>query len=125
VFAIAGAGTSFDGHPIPTHQYQLGRPLRLGAYNLGEIRGDHYLQLTLGYLRGIGRLPDFVGGPIMAGGWFENGSAFDDWDTAELKTNVGVGLIADTLFGPAILGTSVSVNDGSWRYYVGLGRVFR
>ncbi len=125
VFVIGGAGTSFDGHPLPTHQYQLGRPLRLGAYNLGEIRGDHYLQATVGYLRGIGRLPDFLGGPIMAGGWLENGSAFNDWDTVDWRTNVGLGLVGDTLFGPVILGASIVVDDGEWRYYVGVGRVFR
>lgn len=125
VFGLIGAGTSFDGHPLPTQQFSLGRPLRLSAYNLGEVRGDHYLLATVGYLRGIARLPDFIGGPLMVGGWLENGTAFNDWDAADLRTQIGVGLVADTLFGPVILGTSVAADDGAWRYYVGIGKVFR
>jgi NTE family protein len=125
VFVIFGAGTSFDGHPLATHQFQLGRPLRLGAYDLGEVRGNHYLQGTLGYLRGVGRLPDFLGGLIMLGGWVENGSAFNDWDAADLKNNVGFGVVGDTLVGPVIVGASIATDNGDWRYYVGIGRIFR
>lgn len=125
VFGVIGAGTSFDGDPLPTQQFTLGRPLRLSAYNLGEVRGNHYLLGTVGYLRGVARLPDFIGGPLMVGGWLENGTAFDDWDSADLRTQVGVGLVADTLFGPVILGASVAADDGAWRYYVGIGKVFR
>jgi NTE family protein len=123
LFVLAGAGTSFDGNPLPTEQFQLGRPLRLGAYNIGEFRGDHYAVATVGYLRGIGRLPDFMGGPIFAGGWIENGSAFDDIDTAQFRTNASLGLVMDTLLGPMLLGGSFAF-DGNWRYYVGIGRIF-
>ena len=47
------------------------------AFDIGEVRGDHYMALTGGYLRGIGRLPDFLGGPVFVGGWLENGAAYD------------------------------------------------
>jgi NTE family protein len=123
VFLVAGAGTSFDGKPLPTEQFQLGRPLYLGAYDIGEFRGNHYASLTAGYLRGIGRLPDFLGGPIFVGSWLENGSAFNDIADAKLRTNVSVGAIADTLLGPMIVGGSFAF-DGNWRYYVAIGRVF-
>ena len=63
VFLYGGLGTT-SGHPLATEQFQLGEPLRLGAYDVGELRGDHYGVITAGYLRGIGRLPDFLGGPI-------------------------------------------------------------
>jgi hypothetical protein len=63
------------------------------------------------------------GGPIFAGGWIENGSAFDDIDQARLRTNGSVGAVLDTLIGPMIVGGSVSV-DGNWRYYVAVGRLF-
>jgi NTE family protein len=124
VFVLAGGGTSFDGNPLPTAQFQLGEPLRLGAVNVGEIRGPKYLLLTTGYLVGIGRLPDFMGGPIFAGGWLENGSAFERLSDAQLETNGSIGLIADTLIGPVVLGTSIGF-DGGWRYYIGVGRVLR
>jgi NTE family protein len=120
---LGAAGTSFDGQPLPTEQFQLGRPLRLGAEEIGELRGDHYALLTGGYLKGVGRLPDFLGGPVYIGGWIENGSAFDTLDTAKLRTNASVGSVIDTLIGPAILGASFGF-DGSWRYYFGVGRVF-
>lgn len=123
LFLVGGAGTSFGGHPLPTEQFQLGRPLYLGAYDIGEFRGNHYAVLTAGYLRGIGRLPDFLGGPIFAGGWIENGSAFDDIDQARLRTNGSVGAVLDTLIGPMIVGGSFSI-DGNWRYYVAVGRLF-
>ena len=123
LFLVGGAGTSFGGRPLPTEQFQLGRPLYLGAYDLGEFRGNHYAVLTAGYLRGIGRLPDFLGGPIFAGGWVENGSAFDDIDHARLRTNASVGAVLDTLVGPTIVGGSFSM-DGNWRYYVAVGRLF-
>jgi NTE family protein len=123
LFLVTGAGTSFGGDPLPTEQFQLERPLRLGAFNVGELRGDHYAVLTVGYLRGIGRLPDFLGGPIFVGGWVENGSAFDDIDDAELRANASLGAILDTLIGPMLLGGSFGF-DGKWRYYIGIGRVF-
>lgn len=124
LFVLAGGGTSFDGNPLPTAQFQLGQPLRLGAINVGEIRGPKYLLLTTGYLVGVGRLPDFMGGPIFAGGWIENGSAYERLSSATLETNASFGLIADTLIGPVVLGASVAF-DGGWRYYIGVGRVLR
>jgi NTE family protein len=124
VFVLGGLGTSFDRRPLPTDQFPLGTPLHLGAYNVGEIRGDHYFIATGGYLRQLGRLPDFIGGPVFAGGWLENGDAFDDWSGATLRTHASVGLIMDTLIGPVLLGGSAGF-DGRWRTYIGVGRVFR
>jgi NTE family protein len=75
VFVYGGLGTSFDSVPLPTNQFALGTPFRLGAYSAGELRGPHYYVATAGYLRRVGRLPDFVGGPVFAGGWLENCAA--------------------------------------------------
>lgn len=122
VFAFGGLGAS-SGNPLPTEQFVLGQPLRLGAYNIGEFRGDNYGLVTLGYLRGIGRLPDFLGGPMFLGGWVENGSAFDDISDAKIKTNVTIGGIGDTLVGPVLLAASFDFS-GRWRYYIGIGRLF-
>lgn len=121
-FLSGGAGTTW-GHPLASEQFMLGSPLRLGAYDLGEIRGDNYAVFTLGYLRRVARLPDFLGGPIYLGGWVENGSAFNDIARMAVKTNVSAGSIADTLIGPMLLGASFDVG-GAWRYYVAIGRLF-
>jgi NTE family protein len=121
-FLTTAAGTTW-GHPLATEQFELGTPLRLGAYTIGELRGEHYGVIAIGYLHGIARLPDFLGGPIFLGGWLENGSAFDDLDSADFRTNASVGAIADTLVGPMLLGGSLDFR-GAWRYYVAVGRLF-
>jgi NTE family protein len=124
VFVYGGVGTSFDSQPLPTQQFALGSPFRLGAYSAGELRGAHYYVATAGYLRQIGRLPDFMGGPVFAGTWLENGDAFEEWDLAGWRTNGGAGLVLDTLVGPVILAGSWGF-DGRWRTYLGVGRIFR
>jgi NTE family protein len=124
LFVYGGLGTSFDTSPLPTDQFVLGMPFRLGAYAAGELRGPHYYVATAGFLRRIGRLPDFMGGPIFAGGWLENGDAFEEWDLAHWRTNGSAGLVMDTLVGPVIVAGTWSF-DGRWRTYVGIGRIFR
>jgi NTE family protein len=123
LFVLGGGGTSFHASPLPTDQYTLGSVFHLGAYDNGELRGDAYYILTGGYLRQFGRLPDFMGGPIFAGGWLENGDTFDDWSDVKLRTNVSAGVILDTLIGPVFLAGSADF-DGRWRTLFGVGRIF-
>ena len=123
VFVGWGLGTSFHNEPLPVNQFNMGQPFRLGAYDLGELRGDHYYLGTVGYLRQLGRLPDFLGGSIFAGGWLENGDAFNDWNKATFRTQAGVGLMADTLIGPVLVGGTVGF-DGRWATYIAVGRLF-
>ncbi len=37
VFVYGGFGTSFDDAPLPTNQFALGAPFRLGAYSAGRV----------------------------------------------------------------------------------------
>jgi len=124
LFVYGGFGTAFDRDPLPTNQFTLGSPLRLGAYGADELRGSHYYVGTAGYLHRIARLPDFLGGAVYAGGWLENGDAFDAWSAAGFRTNLSTGIIADTIVGPVMVGGSAGF-DGRWRTYVGIGRLFR
>ncbi len=124
MFLYGGLGSSFGDVPLPTDQFALGMPFRLGAYDTGEIIGSNYYIATGGYLRQVGRLPDFVGGPIFAGAWLENGDAFDEWSLAHWRTNGGVGLVMDTLVGPVMVAGSWGF-DGRWRTYIAVGRLFR
>ena len=80
--------------------------------------------LTLGLARQISRLPDFLGGPVFASAWFQNGSAFDTHENADLHSQLGFGLVMDTLVGPVLVGGSVGF-DGGWRTHFGVGRIFR
>ena len=123
-FLYGGMGTSFDDEPLPPSKFSLGSFARLGAYSQGDLIGSHYYVATGGLLRRLGRLPDFVGGPIFAGAWLENGDAFDDWALAKWRTNVSAGLIMETLLGPMVVAGSAGF-DGRWRTYVGIGRIFR
>jgi NTE family protein len=124
VFVYGGVGTSFDRTPFPSDQFALGMPFRLGAYKAGELRGNHYYIATGGYLRRVAGLPGFIGGPVFAGAWLENGDVFDDWQHAGFRSNGGSGIVLDTRFGPVILGGSWSF-DGRWRTYFAVGRLFR
>jgi NTE family protein len=119
-----GFGTSFDRKPLVIDQFQLGQPFRLGAYTIGELSGDDYYVLTGGYIRRLGRLPDFLGGPIYAGTWLENGDAFDNWSAATFRSQAGAGVIMDTLVGPVLLGGTAGF-DGRWSWYFAIGRIFR
>ena len=109
VFATLAGGTSFDDTPLPTRQFTVGYPFILDAFRVGEKRGDHYAVVTVGGMRRIGRLPDFLGGPVFAGAWFENGSVFN---THEKADTLGSARIADTLVGPALTGRLCS--DRGW-----------
>jgi NTE family protein len=124
VFAYGGFGTSFHSVPLPPDEFALGAPFKLGAYDFGEIRGRHYFAGTGGYLTRIGRLPDFIGGPIFAGGWLENGDAFDEWQEAGWRTNAGAGIVLDTIVGPVVAAGEWSF-DGRYRTYLAVGRTFR
>ena len=78
--------------------------------------------ITVGAARQVGRLPDFIGGPMFLGTWWQNGSAFDTHEDADINSQVAVGLVMDTLIGPAVVGTSVGF-DGGFRVFMGIGRV--
>ena len=123
LFLTGGGGTSFGYRPLPTDQFTLGSPFHLGALDTGEVIGDHYYIFTGGYLHRFGRLPDFMGGPIFLGGWLEAGNAFDSGGSATPRTNASGGVILDTLVGPVIVAGSAGF-DGSWRTYIGIGRIF-
>jgi NTE family protein len=124
VFVVASAGTSFDDHPLPTKQFTVGYPYVLDAFPIGERRGDHYGVLTIGAMRQVSRLPDFIGGPVFIGGWLENGSVFNSTGDADFNTHIAVGLIMDTIVGPIMIASSSGL-DGGWRTIFGIGRIVR
>lgn len=124
IFVQASAGTSFDDTPTVLHQFTLGGPLRLSAFGVDEFRGDHFLLGAAGYLRAVGRLPDFLGRSIYLAGITEAGSAFETFDEADLHASVTAGLVMDTALGPIFLGGSLG-DGGSSRVHFALGKLFR
>jgi hypothetical protein len=65
-----------------------------------------------------------MGGPVFIGGWLENGSAFNTHENADFHTQIGLGVMIDTLVGPVLAGAGIGL-DGSWRTIFGVGRIFR
>jgi len=98
--------------------------MRMSAFSVGEQRGDHFIQGSFGYFHQLFRLPDFLGGPVFAGGWFEVGSAFNHAADAEVGFHTSGAVILDTLIGPMFAGLSFGA-DGNSRYYLGIGRLFQ
>ncbi len=123
LFVIGEGGSSFGAHPL-VNDFALGGPLRLGSFNNDELRGDNYLLVGAGYLRGVGRMPDILGGHIFLGAWVEGGAAFDDWDNQDWKSDITGGAILETLLGPVFLGGSVGFQGGG-RFYISLGPFFK
>ena len=123
VFLLGAGGTSFDTHALAPEQFSLGLPFRLEGYGVGERRGDHYALLTAGYLHGIHRLPDFFGGGVFLGAWVENGTIWGDFVDARLETQLGLGLLVETLVGPAMFGGTLGIR-GERRVYLGFGGIF-
>ena len=124
LFSVLSGGTSFSGHPLPTEQFTVGYPFQLDAFTVGSRLGDHYAVLTVGYLRQVTRLPDFLGGPVYAGGWLENGLVFNSSQDADFNSQAAAGIVADTLIGPIVGGVSAGF-DGGWRTFIAIGRIFR
>ena len=122
VFVATFGGTSFDDKPIS--QFTLGHAFRLDAFRIGERRGDHFGVVTVGVLRQLGRMPDFMGGPIFIGTWLQNGSAFMTDEDADFNSHAAAGLVIDSLIGPVAIGFSAGL-DGGWRTFVTIGRLFR
>ncbi len=107
LFFTASGGSSFEAVAPLSRQFTLGGPLRLGAYGVNELRGSNYLFGSAGYLRRIGRLPQFAGGKVYMGASVEYGSAFERYDEADFAACLSAGLVMETVAGPVFFG-------GSW-----------
>jgi len=127
LFFAESGGTTFRGSAGPFQVFALGGPFRLGAYLPQEFLGNHYAYSSLGFRRELYRLPQFVGGRIYWGGWYEAGSAFGsaagDPGPVVVRGTFNLGLIADTFVGPLALAASVSPT-GQSRVNFSVGRLF-
>ena len=119
LFLGGSAGTSFD-KDAGVNAFRLGGPLRLGAFNNGEIRGNDYVVGVVGVLHEWFRLPDILGGNTYLAGWFEQGSAFDNAADAKYRAVLTGSVIMETILGPAFIGFSQSVTSSDSRFYVAL-----
>jgi NTE family protein len=117
-------GTTFGSEAPPAQQFTLGGPLRLGAYEVDEFRGNHSLLFSLGYLRHVYQLPPGLGTRVLLGAWYEVGNVSDDrLGQGKFLQDVSLGVIADTLLGPVLLGGSIG-EDGASNLFFAIGSLF-
>ncbi len=124
MFLIGNAGTTFGDTAPQLQKFTLGGPFRLGGYGYEEFRASNYLQGGVGYLYNPISFSSFLGGKVYTGAWYEGGSAFERFDTANYKQSVTGGAIVETPLGPVFLGASIN-EKGRSRIYFSFGRIFR
>jgi NTE family protein len=90
------------------------------AYGANELHGNEYVLLTGGYLHDLWRLPPLLGKKIYVVAQVEAAKVGGESGWA---SDVAVGLVAQTLFGPLFVGGSVG-DEGHRRWFFKLGRVF-
>jgi NTE family protein len=119
LFVSGGFGTSFDQDP-GLNVFRLGGPLRLGAFNTGEISGRGYVLGLVGLLHEWFRLPDILGGNAYFGGWVEQGATYERWADKDYRGTASGGVVLETILGPAFVGYSQSLTGRDNRFYVAL-----
>ena len=124
LFGTAWGGTRFGSNVLPPYEFLVGGLFRMTAYYPGELRAFDYVTLTGGYLRKIGRLPDFVGGGIYLGGWIDEGVLWNEDGSTSNKADLAVGALSETFFGPAMVGVALSA-DANFRIFLSLAPLFR
>ncbi len=122
---LIGSGGSTLGRATPgTPAYFLGGVGRLSAYGLNELVGNQYFIGRTGYLHKIFTLPPFVGKQVYLTGFGEIGKMYGDpFPAPKLSADAAAGVLAETAFGPILVGGSVG-DTGHHKWFFQLGRVF-
>jgi NTE family protein len=120
------AGTSL-GTEVPIYdQFMLGGFATIPGVAIGELRGPYFGHGFLTYRYQISQLSPSLGDGLyaivkgaMGNVWEEE----DDWGSGDWVSGVAVGLGADTLFGPVVVGVGLA-ESRSLTYYLSLGSMF-
>jgi NTE family protein len=124
IFVTAQGGTTFSSREVgPIPQFFLGGPLRLAAYGTNELFGNQYYLFRIGYLHDLFTLPPFLGKKIYAIGSYEFAKMYDFHAESGFPNDFNVGVLAETAFGPLVIGGSYG-DSGHRKLYFQLGRVF-
>lgn len=123
LFAFGGGGTTFGRRAPLFQQFTVGGLFNVGGYGSQEFRASNYLTGGAGFLRETFSLPPYIGGKLYFGGWYEAGSAFENFNQANYRQSVTGGAVLQTRLGPIFLGGSFT-ERGRGRLYFSLGRFF-
>jgi NTE family protein len=125
IIATTGSGgTSFGATNLGLAGFSLGGPLRLSAYDRGELLGSDYFLGQAGYLHRLFKLNPVIGDAVYATAFYEIGKVWNaNPGTPTLPYDVAVGGVIKTLIGPIFGGISVG-DSGHYAWFFGLGRIF-
>jgi NTE family protein len=124
IFGSGSGGTSFGAPNLGLAGFSLGGPLRLSAYNRGELLGNDYFLAQPGYMYRLLKLNPVIGEAIYAVGFFEIGKVWNGPPGApNLPFDVSGAAIIKTFIGPIYGGVSVG-DSGHYAWFFGLGRIF-
>jgi len=122
IIAQGGSTLGYQAYGIPA--FFLGGVGRLSAYGQNELFGNQYFLGRIGYLRQIATLPPFVGKAVYFTGFGEVGKMYaDPLGAPKLSGDGGLGVIANTAFGPVFIGAAAG-DTGHYKWFFQLGRVF-
>jgi NTE family protein len=124
IFGTGSGGTSFGATNLGLGGFTLGGPLRLSAYNRGELLGTDYFLAQTGYLHRLLKLNPVIGEAIYATGFYEIGKVWNGAPgTPTLPNDFAAGAIIKSLIGPIYAGVSIGDSDHR-KWFFGLGRIF-
>ncbi len=124
IFGTSSGGTSFGAPDLGLAGFSLGGPLRLSAYNRGELLGNDYFLAQPGYMYRLLKLNPVIGDAIYAAGFFEIGKVWGGPPgTPNLPFDVSGAAVIKTFIGPIYGGVSVG-DSGHYAWFFGLGRIF-
>lgn len=115
-----GGGT-FHAEAQPFSEFRLGGPMRLGALEVGELRGAYVAYGSASILRRIYQAQTASFGKIYAIGGYETGDAFDS--RLKLYHSGTAGLMAETALGVVTVGFSYG-ESGRRGVFFSIGRIF-
>jgi NTE family protein len=123
IFAIASGGSTigFDRTGVPL--YSLGGPFRLSSYGPNEILTNQYAMFRGGWMHKLVEGPPIIGSRIYLLTDFEVAKPYGAKNETRVPMDGSVGLMFETLFGPAFIGGSVG-DSGHRRFFFQLGRIF-
>lgn len=119
-------GTSFETEVPVYDQFTLGGFSTLPGVGIGELRGPYCALGSLTYRYQIAQLSPSLGDGLYAIVKGAMGSVWSDEEDLESEdwvSGMGLGVGADTLFGPVVLGIGLA-ESRALTYYMSLGTLF-
>ncbi len=129
IYFTAQGGTTFGVQQVGLPVFGLGGVSQLNAYGTNELLTNQYYYFQAGYLRELISLPPFLGDKLYAVGGYEIAKPFGlpAADGLVLSSRLPMdatgGFIANTIFGPILIGGAVGDTDHH-RFFFQVGRVF-